>query len=57
MNVVNIRVPALRERRSDIPLLAAHLLERMRRETATAYTFGDDALRMLVDHEWAGNVR
>ena len=57
LNVVNIRVPALRERRSDIPLLAAHLLERMRRETGVAYTFGDDALRMLVDHEWSGNVR
>ena len=47
----------MRERRSDIPLLAAHLLERTRRESGIAYTFGDDALRMLVDHEWSGNVR
>ena len=57
LNVVNIRVPPLRERKSDIPLLAAHLLDRMRRDTGIAYTFGDDALRMLVDHDWPGNVR
>ena len=56
LNVVNIRLPPLRERKSDIPLLAAHLLDRMRRDTGTTYTFGDDALRLLVDYEWPGNV-
>ena len=57
LNVVNIRVPPLRERRSDIPLLAAHVLERMRRENGMNYTFADDALRLLTEYDWPGNVR
>jgi two-component system response regulator HydG len=57
LNVVNIRVPPLRERKSDIPLLAAHVLDRMRRENGVQYTFSDDALRLLMEFEWPGNVR
>ena len=57
LNVVNIRVPALRERKPDIPLLAAHVLDRMRRENGLTYTFADDALRLLMEYDWPGNVR
>ena len=57
LSVVNLRIPPLRERRQDIPLLAAHFLERMSRETGTPHTLSDDALRTLVEYEWPGNVR
>ncbi len=57
LNVVNIRVPALRDRKDDIPLLAAGVLERMRRETGLLYTLADDALRLMIDYDWPGNVR
>jgi DNA-binding NtrC family response regulator len=57
LSVVNLRIPPLRERKQDIPLLAAHFLERMSRETGTTHTLSDDALRTMVDYEWPGNVR
>jgi DNA-binding NtrC family response regulator len=57
LSVVNLRIPPLRERKQDIPLLAAHFLERMARETGTTHTLSDDALRTLVEYEWPGNVR
>ncbi|WP_263371569.1 sigma-54-dependent transcriptional regulator [Granulicella cerasi] len=57
LNVVNIRVPPLRERKSDIPLLAAHVLDRMRRENSMNYTFADDAISLLMQYDWPGNVR
>jgi two-component system response regulator HydG len=57
LSVVNLRIPPLRERKQDIPLLAAHFLERMSRETGTTYTLSDDALRTMVEYEWPGNVR
>lgn len=57
LNVVNIRVPSLRERRGDIPLLTAHTLERMKTEHGVRYHFADDALRLLTEYDWPGNVR
>jgi DNA-binding NtrC family response regulator len=57
LNIVNLRIPALRERTADIPLLAAHVLDRMKAEDALAYTFADDALHLLMDYDWPGNVR
>ncbi|HEY4354393.1 MAG TPA: sigma-54 dependent transcriptional regulator [Acidobacteriaceae bacterium] len=57
LNVVNIRIPPLRDRRSDIPLLAEHILERLRRENGLPFTLGNDALHLLRDYEWSGNVR
>ncbi len=57
LNVVTLRVPALRERKQDIPLLAAHFIERMANEAGTGYTLSDDALRTMVDYDWPGNVR
>lgn len=57
LNVVNVKLPSLRERRQDIPILAAHFLERRRRETGILYTLSDDALRVLSGYDWPGNVR
>jgi two-component system response regulator HydG len=57
LNVVNLHIPPLRERKADIPLLAAHILERGRRDNGLTYTFADDALRLLMDYDWPGNIR
>ena len=57
LNVVNIRIPPLRERKPDIPLLAANFLERMRREHGIQYSFSDEALRLMSNYDWPGNVR
>lgn len=50
-----IRVPALRERREDIPLLAEHFLQRFSRGITRKLT--PDALKLLVAYDWPGNVR
>jgi two-component system response regulator HydG len=57
LNVVNLRIPSLRDRKSDIPLLAAHFLDRMTRENGISYTLSDEALHTMMDYEWPGNVR
>jgi DNA-binding NtrC family response regulator len=57
LNIVTLRIPALRERRGDIPLLAAHILERMKAEHGLAYIFADEALHLLMEYDWPGNVR
>jgi two-component system response regulator HydG len=57
LNVVNLRLPALRERREDIPLLAAHFLDRISREHGTKFSLSDEALRTMMRHDWPGNVR
>jgi len=57
LNVVNLRLPALRDRREDIPLLAAHFLDRISREHGRKFTLSDEALRTMMRHDWPGNVR
>src|SRR5579863_2505949 len=57
LNVVNLRLPSLRDRREDIPLLAAHFLDRISREHGTKFTLNDEALRTMMQHSWPGNVR
>jgi DNA-binding NtrC family response regulator len=57
LNVVNLRLPALRDRREDIPLLAAHFLDRISRERGTKYVLSNEALRTMMRHNWPGNVR
>ncbi len=57
LNVVNVRIPALRDRKADIPLLAANTLERLQRESGLNYTFADDALLLMAEYDWPGNVR
>ena len=56
--VVPIRVPALRERPEDIPLLAAGFLEGAASRLGKSLTgFADDALAWMTSHRWPGNVR
>ena len=58
LQVVEIHVPSLRERREDIPLLAQHLLGRIRRETgATVRGISEDAMARIKEYDWPGNVR
>jgi DNA-binding NtrC family response regulator len=57
LNVVNLRIPPLRERPEDIPLLAAHFLDRISRETGSELTLSDETLRTMLEYEWPGNVR
>ncbi len=57
LNVVNLRLPALRDRREDIPLLTAHFLDRISRDHGQKYTLSDEALRTMMRHDWPGNVR
>jgi transcriptional regulator with GAF, ATPase, and Fis domain len=56
--VFPIYLPPLRERREDIPLLAYHLLSRVReRSGKSVSSFSDDALGLLEQFDWPGNVR
>jgi DNA-binding NtrC family response regulator len=58
LNVVQIDVPPLRARRSDIPLLAHHFLRKYTTENHTTIdSFDEDAMRAIVSHPWPGNVR
>jgi two-component system response regulator HydG len=57
LNVVPLRVPPLRERREDIPLLAAHFLERRNRRSGVEKRFTVEAMGRLLEHDWPGNVR
>ena len=58
LNTVEIHLPALRERREDVPLLAAHFLhEQAARYGRRAKEFDAEAMRALLDHPWPGNVR
>lgn len=57
LNVVNLRVPPLRQRREDLPLLAAVFLEKHSRERLLSFSLGPDAMRVLLEYAWPGNVR
>lgn len=57
LNVVPLRVPALRERREDIPLLARHFVSQFyRREGREAKLFMPESLDILMSYDWPGNV-
>jgi DNA-binding NtrC family response regulator len=57
LNTVEIRLPPLRERRPDVPLLAAHFLRRYAARYRKAAEFAPDAMELLLRHAWPGNVR
>src|SRR5215471_12854498 len=58
LSVVPIRVPPLRERREDIPLLARHFMDRASEAARlTPREFGEDAMAALQAYSWPGNVR
>jgi len=58
LNTVEIKMPSLRERRADIPLLAAHFLKQHSARYRKSMTgFDSAALQLLTSHQWPGNVR
>jgi DNA-binding NtrC family response regulator len=58
LNVVPVSVPPLRQRREDIPLLAAEFMRRLgRKHGVHVKGFTDASLRLLNEHSWPGNVR
>ena len=58
LNVIEIRIPPLRERREDVPLLAQHFVERFAHELGKeVYNITEDAMKLLMDYNWPGNVR
>jgi Nif-specific regulatory protein len=58
LNVVSVRMPPLRERRSDIPALVRHALSRCVRKTRRRISgVSDDAMACLSKYDWPGNVR
>jgi two-component system NtrC family response regulator len=58
LNVFPIYLPALKERKDDIPRLAYHFLRSFCRQTGKRIEgFSNDALEVLINHDWPGNVR
>ncbi len=58
LNVIPIHLPPLRERKNDIPLLAAHFLKQAEQENKAAMpALAGDTLNLLLDYDWPGNVR
>jgi transcriptional regulator with PAS, ATPase and Fis domain len=65
LNVINLALPPLRERKEDIPALVAHFFDKYCRENEkfldeqnrSRLTFEPDAMQILMDHVWPGNVR
>ncbi|MGB7623212.1 MAG: sigma-54 dependent transcriptional regulator [Terriglobia bacterium] len=58
LNVINIQIPPLRERREDIPLLARSFVERLAHELGKDVgDISEGSLKLLLDHNWPGNVR
>jgi two-component system, NtrC family, response regulator AtoC len=57
LNVVQIKLPPLRERKSDIPLLVTAFLEKFSSHCDTPREMTEDAMRRLMAYDWPGNVR
>ncbi|MDE2047164.1 MAG: sigma-54-dependent Fis family transcriptional regulator [Betaproteobacteria bacterium] len=57
LNVIELPVPSLRERASDVGLLASHVLERLSNEAGRRMNLADDALAALQRYNYPGNVR
>lgn len=56
LNVLSLRIPSLRQRRQDIPLLATHFLDRLAGNSGQERTLSDDALKAMLAYDWPGNV-
>lgn len=58
LNVIEIKLPPLRDRREDIPLLAEHFAQRISSELSREVSgLSAGALKLLIDYDWPGNVR
>ena len=56
LNIIPINLPPLRERKTDIPLLANHFLKQFK-GTGVPKTISDEAMQFLVNYSWPGNIR
>jgi two-component system response regulator GlrR len=57
LNVVHIDMPALAKRREDIPLLVAHFLEQVAKESGQRKIYAPEAVELLATADWPGNIR
>jgi DNA-binding NtrC family response regulator len=57
LNVTQIHLPPLRERREDIPVLVRHYLSQLSRREGKPYQLDDEAMHLLVHYDYSGNVR
>jgi DNA-binding NtrC family response regulator len=57
LNVLTLRIPPLRDRRQDIPLLAGYFLDHLSRDAGHERILDDDALKAMLSYDWPGNVR
>jgi len=58
LNVVEIKLPSLKERQEDIPLLASHFVDKYRKQMNKGIKgISEEAMRFLINHEWKGEVR
>jgi DNA-binding NtrC family response regulator len=57
LNVVQIKLPPLRDRKSDIPILVTAFLEKFSNPQGPVRTISEDAMRRLIAYDWPGNVR
>src|SRR6202161_3421604 len=57
LNVVQVKLPALRERKSDIPLLVTSFLDKFCDPQKSSRAISEDAMRRLIAYNWPGNVR
>src|SRR5581483_1649895 len=57
LNVLSLRIPPLRERRQDIPILAQHFLDRFNRDSENRKELSDEAIKAMLAYDWPGNVR
>jgi len=57
LNVVTLRIPPLRERKQDVPLLVGHFLEKLARSSGIERNISDEAMKLMLAFDWPGNVR
>lgn len=57
INVLNLEIPPLRERKEDIPLLVEHFLQKYRQDNRINLTLTPEAMEVLQQYDWPGNVR
>jgi transcriptional regulator with PAS, ATPase and Fis domain len=58
LNVVSIRIPSLRERKEDIPILSKHLVDKISKEqNVNVESVSSKAMEFLINYKWPGNVR
>lgn len=56
LNVVTLRLPPLRERREDIPVLTEHILKYLSRAAGRCYTVAPEAMKLMMAYPWPGNI-